>query len=293
MRFLAASALALLYVASTLAVPWIGKVPPPYKPLQASAMSANRFKLSSNVYRTDMVNFVANMGPNPFQSWLQQTIDYTWLKPVFDQVQAIVKKPLKNRGEAHITVVTPPEYDQVLKPAGVTMTDINKLAVKMWIQRAEFKVKCLGRARTHLNYQGDMDEVYFVLVESEDLFKIREEIQKLYISKGGEPALFAARAFWPHITLGFTTRDMFMTDGVWKDTNACWGDVQVFRDNKKPRNPYKLESHEEEAAPKAVKEASDNVAPQEEAKEEVSSKAVKEASDNVAPQEEAEQEADE
>lgn len=259
MRFFAASAVALLYVASTLAAPWIGKVPPPYKPLQASAKSAYRLKLSSNVYRTDMVNFVSNMGNSPFQSWLQQTIDYTWIKPLFDQVQAIVKKPLKNRGEAHITLVTPPEYDQVLKPAGVTMTDINKLAVKMWIQRAEFKIKCLGRARAHLNnnYQGDADEVYFLIVESEDMLKIREEIQKLYISKGGEPSLFAANAFWPHITIGFTARDMFLSDGVWKATNACWADIQTFKDNKKPRNPYKTASDDEEveASSAAVNEA--------------------------------------
>jgi 2'-5' RNA ligase len=253
MRFLAASTIALLAAASALAAPWIGNVPPPYRPLQATK-SAYRLKLSTNFYRSDLVKFQSNSGPKPFQSWLQQTLDYTYVKPLFDQIQAIVKKPLKNRGEAHITVVTPPEFDQVLKPVGITMDDINRLANKLWIQRAEFKVKCVGRARTRLNnYEnGDVDEVYFIVVESEDLLKIREEIQKMYISKGGEPALFAARAFWPHVTVGFTTRDMFLQDGVWKDTNACWADVALFRDAKKEPIFYYKANSEDSAEAKEV-----------------------------------------
>jgi len=256
MRFFAASAIALLYATSTLAVPWIGKVPPPYTPLK-TAKAASTLSISDNVYRTDRVNYEVHMGPKPFQSWIQQTLDFAYVKPLFDQVQKMIKKPLTSRGEAHITLITPPEYDQVLKPAGITMDDLNKLAVKMWIQKAEFKVKCLGRARVPLKYPTEADEVYFIVVESDDLLKIREEIQKMYISRGGEPSLFAAHAFWPHVTLGYTFRDMFLGDGVWKDTNACWADLRVYQNWNKPRNAHASNSVESEEEEEEEKEDDD------------------------------------
>jgi len=239
MRFLAASTIALLYAASTLAAPWIGKVPPPYKPLQASR-AKHVFSISDSVYRTDRVKYEVHMGPQPFQSWVQQTIDFSYIKPVFDQIQRTDQRQLTTRSEAHITLITPPEYDQVLKPAGVTMDDLNRLAVKMGIQKAEFKIKCLGRARVALNHPGQQEEVYFIVVDSPDLIRIRQEIQKMYLKKGGEPSLFDAEAFWPHITVGFTARDMFMNDGVWKDTNSCWADVHAFSDWNRPRSLPRL-----------------------------------------------------
>jgi len=256
---LAASTIALLYAASTLATPWIGKVPPPYKPLTWTK-TATRFTLSNQIYRTDLVKFESFIGPKPFQTWLQQTLDYSLVKPLFEQVQAHIRKPLKNRAEAHITVITPPEFDQVLKPAGVTMEEINKIA-KPWIQKAEFTVKCLGRARINLNYQAEKDDAYFVVVDSLDLLRIREEIEKLFITKGGEPSLFDANAFWPHMTLGFTTRDMFSGDGVWKGQNACWADVKMINGRERsPRRNNKNSIDDEsagepaEAAPAPVNE---------------------------------------
>jgi len=256
---LAASTIALLYAASTLAAPWIGKVPPPYQPLQKSRLSA-RFDLSNNVYRTDLVKFQSFSGANPFQSWLQQTLDYKYVKPLFEKVQAAIKKPLKNRGEAHITVITPPEFDLVLKPVGITMDDINKIASRLWIQKAEFTAKCIGRARINLNYQTDKDEAYFVVVESQDLLKIREEIEKLYVSKGGEASLFDARAFWPHVTLGFTARDMFSNDGVWKGLNACWAGLNVYHD-RPPSRPRGGKSHDDESAQDSPNESAEEETP--------------------------------
>jgi len=65
---------------------------------------------------------------------------------------------------------------------------------------------------------------------------IRREIQKLYVKKGGVGALFEAEAFWPHVTVGFTYRDMFLEDGVFKGHNSCFGRVEMV--NVKKRITY-------------------------------------------------------
>jgi hypothetical protein len=48
-------------------------------------------------------------------------------------VYASLQVPIINRGEAHITVLTPPEFT-VLSLAGVTIDDINQIALDSKIQ---------------------------------------------------------------------------------------------------------------------------------------------------------------
>jgi len=55
----------------------------------------------------------------------------------------------------------------------------------------------------------------------------RKEVQNLFISKGGEPVKFLPAKYFPHITLGFTKRDLHESDDVKKDRNSCVFDIKV------------------------------------------------------------------
>jgi len=185
------------------------------------------FTLLRPALTTANVPFQSHSGTQPFQSYLVQTIDFQFVKPLYDQIQQTLPYPIQTRGEAHITVVTPPEFDKVLSPVGITMADIDRIALKHRIQNTKMTPKCIGSARTRLDGHPNLDEVYFVVMDAPHLLPIRKDIQKLFLSKGGSGALFEAEAFWPHVTVGFTYRDMFIEDGVFKGMNSCIAKVTV------------------------------------------------------------------
>jgi hypothetical protein len=95
----------------------------------------------------------------------------------------LIDMMLIRSGEAHITVISPPEFS-VLAAANVTIDDINKIAVDYEIQASNFEVICLGRAKVEDN------TVYQIIVYSDDLVRIRTRIFQLYWNNGGNPALF-------------------------------------------------------------------------------------------------------
>lgn len=138
---------------------------------------------------------------------------------------------LINRGESHITVITPPEYN-VLSVSGLTIKDINAIASTSNIQMSSYTPICVARYRKDLNAATitDCDKnpkcnvVYNVIVDTPDLVAIRHRINDRYQSLGGEPGLFDPDYFLPHITVGFNGGDMFdFPHGVFKGKQACWG----------------------------------------------------------------------
>lgn len=168
--------------------------------------------------------FKSYISNKPFGTYLQVTLDYAPFKPLYDALKRAYPQ-LQSRGEAHITVINPQEYDQVLSKAGVRMSEINEIAKRANIQAAKYTISCLGRSRLSLDKDKPnvKSDTYYLVLSSPALVKIRQEVNRLYLRKGGEPSLFSPEAFWPHITVGYTTRDVFLfPDGVFKGTNTCW-----------------------------------------------------------------------
>jgi len=130
------------------------------------------------------------------------------------------KLSLKNRGEAHITVITPIEYYDVLK-SKISMEEINTIALQASIQDSEFKIEYIGEGKK------DKDSTFYLVVSSPQLVAIRKLIQEQFESRGGEKNTFKAEHFYPHITLGFTTRDLHESDGVIKDSRSCIEKVSI------------------------------------------------------------------
>ncbi len=165
--------------------------------------------------------FTKHTGAGAFDNYLTFDVSYAPIKAVFEQVQKYVgaSNVLKNRGEAHITVITPPEYNNVLSKA-LTMNDINEIASAINIQQSKFTVTCLGRAQVLVEGKGE--QTYFIVVHSEDLLNLRRAIFKRYVEKGGEPSLWDPAHFYPHITVGFSKQDLHEEgQGVKKGENSC------------------------------------------------------------------------
>lgn len=171
-----------------------------------------------------VVPFFAHQGSGAFDNYLAMNLPYPPAEALWKSLEKQLGAPLKNRGEAHITVISPPEFSGVLSKV-LTMQEINEIAQVMNIQNARFTPLCLGRAQVTLGEKTE--QTYYVVVYSEDLLAIRRAIFEKYRSKGGEPSLWDPVHFYPHITIGFTKQDLHEeANGVRKGVNSCFCEIR-------------------------------------------------------------------
>lgn len=193
----------------------------------ASFSYAHSYSLSRQVLDGSSVEFIEYSGDGEWDNYLTVNLPFEPMAELFRQLLIAKRKPLTNRGEAHITVITPVEYWKVLKPKGLSMDEINGLARERNIQATNFEVVCLGRGETLLDKKTE--QAYFVVVTSPQLVNFRKDIQSLFVAKGGSAADFVPDQFYPHITLGFTKRDLHESDGIIKDARSCVDSITMVR----------------------------------------------------------------
>ena len=176
-------------------------------------------QLDSKIKEGTSVEFLKFSGPGKYDNYLIMNLPFEPMIDFLYQVQAVEDLTLKSRGEAHITVLTPLEYWNILRPLSITMTEIDHIAQDMQIQSSHFEILCLGEGKAVL---GDKEQkTFFIVVQSQQLLEIRREIQKLVVSKGGAASDFDPSHFYPHITVGYTEEDLHESHGVMKDIHSC------------------------------------------------------------------------
>ena len=119
-----------------------------------------------------------------------------------------------NEGEAHVTTVTPVEYHDKLR-AFVSPEKMTEIALQYDIQASDLQV--LGIGKGSANLAGQIQDTYFVIVYSENLLQIRRAIYEEYLRNNGPVGGWDPEHFYPHITIGYTERDLHESDGVKKD----------------------------------------------------------------------------
>lgn len=191
----------------------------------AGPISAAAYEIPKPVYETKAMPINRHMGPGQWDSYLIMDLPFAPVAELFKQLLIAEKMPLSSRGEAHITVVTPMEYWNILRPQGVTMDEINQLAEKSDLQGTPFTMVCLGKGQAEV--EKKVESTFYVVVESKGLLNLRGAIQKLYIAKGGKAAGFDPDNYFPHITVGFTKRDLHDSDGVIKNRKSCITDIKL------------------------------------------------------------------
>ena len=183
-----------------------------------SLAQAVTYNLSRDVFQNDNVSFLV------YDNYLTMNINYDPIKKLMVQLNDHRKTPLKDRGESHITVITPIEYDNVLKKK-VSINEINAIAARGKIQNTAFEIVCIGKGSVKI--QDKEESTFYIVARSPELLKIRKDVQQLFIKKGGAKEAFNPDNYYPHITLGFTKRDLHESDGIIKDKKSCIADVKV------------------------------------------------------------------
>eukprot|EP00850_Spirogloea_muscicola_P017489 SM000151S01477 [mRNA] locus=s151:56829:58162:- [translate_table: standard] len=188
-------------------------------------VSGKTYNISRELIRGYKVPFIKHEDGLPFGSYLLLNLNFVYAYDIFKQIN-MTQGPLLNRGEAHVTIISPIEY-QVLAPY-VDISEISAIAIKYKIQQAGMDPICIGRAykTTVENGLSIFQDVYFVKIHTcETIDNIRYAVQQLFISRGGNGALFDYQQFLPHITIGFLHHDLFIEDGIYKGDNSCWADI--------------------------------------------------------------------
>ena len=190
--------------------------------LQISSTYAD-YSVDSSVYKNSDHEFISHRGSGPYGSYLTMEITYEPVEKLWRDIESKEGIKLKNRGEAHITVITPVEFNKVLSKK-VSIAEIDKIALEQRIQSSKFHIECLGRFKKKMESGEEM--TFFAVVTSKDLMSIRKKVEDLYLEKGGHKGSFRASKFYPHITVGFSKRDLHESDGAIKDKRACFKDIK-------------------------------------------------------------------
>lgn len=207
----------------------------------------------------ETVDFIEFKGVNPdpekptseqdpaiWKNYLQMNINFESAKDIKNQISESLGKSLDGinpktgeanpRVEAHITVITPPEYNNVLYKF-ISMDEINRIALKLEIQHSYFEVLGIGSSSAYLDGEGalsedgNLEETFYLVVYSPNLLKIRRVIyQQAYMNAMYDPELeaqlkeldkFDPEFYQPHITLGYTFKDLhYGPHGAIKDCDS-------------------------------------------------------------------------
>jgi 2'-5' RNA ligase len=144
-------------------------------------------------------------------------VPYGPIDKIKKEVEAREGIILQSRGEAHITVITPPEMG-VLRTR-MSLEQINGTIAKSNIQATKIHLDCLGRGQWKQGHK--ILATYFLIVKAPGLLLIREKLRQQFVAAGGDRQAFVVERFRPHVTVGFTERDLHPEDGVIKDKRSC------------------------------------------------------------------------
>jgi hypothetical protein len=177
-------------------------------------------KVSNVILSNSALPFLSHNEGGPFGKALAMNVAYEPVKALRLELERRLGYSLKifkgwnSEGEAHITTITPPEFTNIFS-SYIGIQEIDSLAVAYGIQSSDILIEGVGRGTAMLD--NNMEETYFIIIKSEKLLKIRREIHRLFISRGGNPKAWDPDHFYPHITIGFTKRDLHEQDSVIKD----------------------------------------------------------------------------
>ena len=171
------------------------------------ALRAARLSISRSAIAPTLAPYVAH------SDYVAANVPFDPATTLRGALEGRLRGLLKNRGEAHVTPVTPGEMGKLRQR--LTAREVEDLAIGAGVQQAVLTPKCVGMG------EKGRDRTFYLVVESSDLMAVRTKIAAAFYAKGGARDAFDATAFFPHVTLGFTKRDLHASDGTVKSVASC------------------------------------------------------------------------
>ena len=197
-------------------------VPTPEAAPAATKLVRPRYAVGAALARPDLVPYVSHRGSGAFANYVAVQLPYEPAAALKAQVESGFSVRLRSRGEAHLTVITPPEFHDALS-SRLTIDEIDAMAAEDGLQRAAFEIECLGQATALV--EGRRQSTFYVLLRAPAARAFRARVGAEFRKRGGLASQFDADLYFPHITIGFTQRDLHYEDGARKDASTCVADL--------------------------------------------------------------------
>lgn len=152
---------------------------------------------------------------------LIRNVNYPAVNDLIPQLNKLYQLNLEDRREAHITVVTPPEFQSSLKKVFTTNEIVSRY--QFGIQATPFEIVCVGSRKSSTG----LNQVFYLVVKSNELNDLRVDLAKeanRRAKQQGVPLVFKPEVFWPHITIGYVGGDVFEFS---KGSESCLPDVKL------------------------------------------------------------------
>ena len=177
--------------------------------------ATSKFRLSKKIYEKA-----------PFSSQFSEAgaiiknVPFLAVDDLRQQLEKFYGIKLETRGEAHITLLTPPEatsgYPSLnsFVPTSELITDTQND-----VNNIRYSIDCIGEQK-----DSNGKRVFYLVVSSSDAFQYRVKIWGLAKSRGALDHIFDPANFYPHITIGFIKDDIH---GVKKDKSSCIQGIEL------------------------------------------------------------------
>jgi hypothetical protein len=184
-------------------------------------MNLPTYKLEGSL--AEEVPFIAHDGPRALGSYLSRNVVFAPIERLKSGIERDLKLNLISRGEAHITVIDPLEYQRI--KSKIDISEINQIYGQA-VQDTHFTVSCLGKGEKEI--EGNIEQTFFLVVRSSEILEIRRQISGIHLARGGSSEDFDPELYFPHVTIGFTKRDLHLAaDGVKKDLSSCIANIDT------------------------------------------------------------------
>lgn len=176
-------------------------------------------QVDETIFETGTLAIADASGPQ----YIAKAIPYAPVKRVKEQLDTQFGTTFLARPEAHVTLITPPEYQVLTKV--IKRENILALADQMGVQKSSFQIPCLGKG-TKVERNQTL-ATYYLVVQDDGLLSFRRALAEQFLAQGGKTGQFNPSQYYPHITVAFTKRDLHFEDGVIKDQKSCVFEVET------------------------------------------------------------------
>ncbi len=160
-----------------------------------------------------------------------RNIDFKAVNNLIPQLERTFAKELKgqkleDRGESHITVITPPEGKTGFFKGsrGIDLVLPTKKMIQMYkkkMQEALYTPLCIGMQQN----KDKSKTVFYIVINSEDIIDIRNSIYYYVQRKDKTIPFHPTKNYFSHITIGFVGGDVH---GVDKSSKSCVANIELF-----------------------------------------------------------------
>lgn len=179
--------------------------------------------LSSNIYHSPKL--VCGYSQHTQCHYLALQLPFEPINILRQQLENQLKRPLKHRQEAHITVLSPTEYQAI--QSQISINDLYTIIQPLEYAESWFEVICLGRSKAQLdNFEAD---TFYLVIQSLLLTQLRQQIFLAIKKKDEKENTFHPFNYYPHITVGFSHQDLHPENHfITKDKRNCFLSVNIF-----------------------------------------------------------------